>query len=301
MSAVDPAKTLEERLEKVNTAKAEIARIMDDPRAWQNDCETVFSKFRLACVHTRKDTEAMDAVEHKEVIWRFLCKLCKTRPFLAARCDEVLKILLMSDSWKKELIDDPQCNIDDLPAVVRDELGERAASGPTMNMVVQRCRSARLLVDSTAGTWREIGYGLHVAITFLAGGSAARSSAAARALLTAPLSAGEGSGGKAESIVSLCRRGEAQGLLFVAQVSLGAQLCEASGAWGITYRGLAPEVEGESLFASFVAETVRLAEELIMAAPRPGAACLPVIGSGGFGAQQAWEIRSEGFMHSFVL
>ena len=39
----------------------------------------IFREFRISCVHLRREREALDALEGKEVAWRFLCKLCRER------------------------------------------------------------------------------------------------------------------------------------------------------------------------------------------------------------------------------
>ena len=44
-----------------------------------NRLAEVFREFRISCVHLRREREALDALEGKEVGWRFLCKLCRER------------------------------------------------------------------------------------------------------------------------------------------------------------------------------------------------------------------------------
>ncbi|CAK0862460.1 unnamed protein product, partial [Prorocentrum cordatum] len=53
-------------------------------RIFQNECETTFSKFRLTVMHLRKEQEALSAVQSKEVVTRFVGRICK-EPLLAGR------------------------------------------------------------------------------------------------------------------------------------------------------------------------------------------------------------------------
>merc|ERR1719336_2674156 len=59
-------------------------------------------------MHLRREREALDGVEEKEVVWRFICKFCRhrtDRTFWADRCTEVLQILMLSDTWKAALLE----------------------------------------------------------------------------------------------------------------------------------------------------------------------------------------------------
>uniref|UniRef100_A0A7S4Q7I4 Uncharacterized protein n=1 Tax=Alexandrium monilatum TaxID=311494 RepID=A0A7S4Q7I4_9DINO len=111
--------------------------------------------------------------------------------------------------------------------------GRGGTLGGTMHAVVQRCARARLLVDSAADTWTEVGRGLVVYISFAKGAPAAGEESgrllrqAAKSILGAPLSSSEhwkADHTDAESVVALCRRGEPQSILVVPQASLVAKL-----------------------------------------------------------------------------
>ncbi|CAE8625007.1 unnamed protein product, partial [Polarella glacialis] len=242
-----------ERLERVNKARDSMKPLLEVSSHFQNRCETIFSEFRVACVHLRREQDSMDSVQEKQVAWQFLCKLCKDRPFLHDRVHEVLKILMLSPAWMKAFVDDPECKISVLPPGIQEEFrkrAEKAESGelsPTappraapsepadacmamkltgsMAVVVQRCVRARLLVDEDVGRWAEIGHGLFVAVSFTEHATAEKVVPAARFLLTAKLSKSGGQQGRntstfagdAESVVSLCRRGQEQGILVMPQ------------------------------------------------------------------------------------
>lgn len=310
---VDNSKPVAERQEKVNAALKDIGPLLDNPRQFQNDCETVFAKFRVACVHLRKDKEALDEVENKEIVWRFLCKLCKTRPFLNARCEEVLKILLMSEKWKQALVNDPESNVDDLPDSIKDQMGgnlpKQADCTPCMNVVVQCCSKGVLsLLDQRSST--EIGCGMHIAVSFLAGASAQRVCAAARSLLTAKLIPGR-DGQKPDSVVAMSRQGDRQGIIVVPQPSLGAVLDAADGQ--LKFSTPCTENDASSLYSKFVDALKIAAEELIMHEPTRGspypsraepmspAAQQPQFIVCPFGARHDWELKCEGCMHSFTV
>lgn len=114
-----------DKLARLNKARERLRPIMEDTRRWNNECEEVFAEFRVAVVHLRNDKEMLDAVEGKEVVWQFLCKLCRDRRLYWARCEEVLHILKGSDAWMRALVDDPQADINDLPTNVIKEFDSR--------------------------------------------------------------------------------------------------------------------------------------------------------------------------------
>lgn len=114
-----------EKLGRLNNARDALGPVMEDSRQWNNQCERVFSQFRLAVIHVRNDQETLDAVEHKEVAWRFLCKLSRDRHVMWARCEEVLHILKGSDAWIRVLVDDPEASVTDLPTNVIKEFDSR--------------------------------------------------------------------------------------------------------------------------------------------------------------------------------
>merc|ERR1719265_2819692 len=78
------------RTERLAKARDRLRNVYEDPRRWNNECEEIFSEFRIAVVHLRGQKEALDAVEDKEVVWRFLCKLCRSRRPFWGRCEEVV-------------------------------------------------------------------------------------------------------------------------------------------------------------------------------------------------------------------
>lgn len=252
-----------DRLERLSKAlKTAIALADDSQRPWENKCESVFSEFRVSCVHLRREPQALDTIENKESAWKFINKFCKCRPFLHDRCTEVLKILMLSDSWMQafmqsgEDVADLPKNIqngfekrlhevdpDFLPNGERDEpapeglMGDEAASTPlsrpaNMAVVVQHCQSAKILVDPTSMTFGEIGAGLVVHISFSKGAKRESMLNAARFLLNTRLSQAEdgassnqdGASSKLDSVISLCRSGHDQGLVVVPEFSLCSQL-----------------------------------------------------------------------------
>ncbi|CAE8593957.1 unnamed protein product, partial [Polarella glacialis] len=123
MALKDP--TLQEKTVRLEVARDKFKPLLQDPRLWENGCEETFSEFRRACVHLRKDSESLDAVDQKQVVWRFLCKLSRERKPFWGRCEEVLGILMTSDPWMKAFVDDPEMNLHDLPSNIVKEFGER--------------------------------------------------------------------------------------------------------------------------------------------------------------------------------
>merc|ERR1719188_149871 len=94
-------------------------------KKFQNDCETVFSKFRLTVMHLRKEPDALSSVDQKEVVTRFIGRLCKERPFLHDRCEEVLRILMLSDDWMRAFLKEAELDLDHLPPGIKDEFKRR--------------------------------------------------------------------------------------------------------------------------------------------------------------------------------
>lgn len=267
------SRPLAERLQRFRSAQDAMKGLLDTPARFSNECEGVFSEFRKACVHLRKDKEALDAVEDKEVFSRFLCKFCKERPVFHSRSEEVIKILMMSTAWRSALNNDPQAK--DLPAAIRegflqdekDDLpqppgGDSNPFGvaPFGTIVVQRCASARILTDPSQGKWAEIDRGLAVFVSFAPGATVQRVSAVARLLISANLSGGASCrpGDRAEPVAKLCRQGEAQGILIVPQDSLIAELGDP-----VAYSRV-NEDEWTKLYHKFI-ESVRSAAKDIIA------------------------------------
>mmetsp|Transcript_86505 Transcript_86505/g.242217 ORF Transcript_86505/g.242217 Transcript_86505/m.242217 type:complete len:296 (-) Transcript_86505:76-963(-) len=293
----DTSKPLSVRLDKANAAIKGIAPLLESYPKFANDCEAVFSKLRLACMHLRRDKEALDAVENKEIVWRFICRLCKQRPFLKDRCEEVLDILLMSELWKKELLNDPESKLEDLPESVQSRFPGEVASGDVKGViVVQSCSEAKLMPAAPESTETVIGRGLFVAASFAQGTTDESVAAVARSLLTAKLSASPHDQ-RPESIVALCRRGVAQGILLVPQTSLCAQLRDGD----VSHTGACDDSEFERLYAKLAKALRGAAQDLVEATPKASETCLPEIAVAAFGAQHRWELRSDGFMHSFEV
>lgn len=336
--------------------------LLAETRKFQNECETVFSKFRLTCMHLRKEPEALGTVDQKEVVTRYIGILCKQRPFLHDRCEEVLRILMLSDEWMKAFIQEAELDINHLPPNIKDEFRQRfeevkakdpeavpadgkqkkdvppdpwskpddlgtktkpaaeAAGGGkpsvpkapgvsvagAMRVVVQRCLKAKLMTDERAGSWDEIGNGLFVAVSFSHKAEDERIAYAARFLLTAKLSTSaksrSGVGGLhpgrgvAESVASLCQKGESQGILLVPQSSLDSEFGE--GDTELLYPNRARRENAERMYNLFIESLCRYAKEV---ATGPSA-MVPKIVRESFGGPQVLELMSAGpAMHSFVI
>lgn len=161
-----------------------------------------------------------------------------------------------------------------------EELKPSAQTGDGgIHVVVQRCVSARLLVDAVADTWVDIGRGLILYVSFSQSGSAAvaPSSTAtetllrqvARSLLAAPLSSSDkwhADHSDAESVVTLCSHGEAQSILVVPQASLVSKL--QAGDKNLKYHQQCKKDDANILYHSFVKALQSVALELI-AGPAP--------------------------------
>lgn len=123
MALGDPTRA--SKLVRLNRARDRFRPLLEDGRLWENECEAVFSEFRVAVVHLRRESDELDAVEDKEVVWRFLCKLSRERRPFWGRCEEVLRTLMHSDQWMKAFVEDPETNLNDLPANVIKEFDAR--------------------------------------------------------------------------------------------------------------------------------------------------------------------------------
>lgn len=119
--------TNEECLDKLVQAKEKMKALTNskEPSKFKQQCEDVFTDFRQAVVHLRRDREALDSVTEKEVTWRFLCRFAQEVPFQHGRCVEVLRYLLISDEWVKAFADDPDVAVDKLPPAIKDEFEDR--------------------------------------------------------------------------------------------------------------------------------------------------------------------------------
>ncbi|CAJ1355901.1 unnamed protein product [Effrenium voratum] len=145
--------------------------------------------------------------------------------------------------------------------------------------VVQRCRSARLLLEEAADRWAEVGRGLVLHVSFskgIAAEAGADSDAAARclrqaakSLLTAPLASSghwQADHGDSESVVKLCLRGEAQSLLVVPQASLVCKL--ELGDKNLKYHQQCPRETAAALFEAFASALRAVARELMCTGSR---------------------------------
>mmetsp|Transcript_47503 Transcript_47503/g.111051 ORF Transcript_47503/g.111051 Transcript_47503/m.111051 type:complete len:324 (-) Transcript_47503:101-1072(-) len=307
-------KPVAQRTERLRKARDSMKPLLENTYSFANNCETVFREFRVACVHLRKERDALDSLEEKNVAWRYLCKLCKERPFLHDRVHEVLQILLMSDAWMKAFAEDAECDVGDLPPDMQSDIKRRAdeqaiepaaagyppprkvsdqafrASG-TIAVVVQRCNRAKLQTNEETDTWAEIGPGLFVAVSFNKGATEDKIAPAARFLLTAKLSQAKGSK-EAESVAAISQRGDYQGILVLPQASLVSDLKDAD----VRYSQQLQKTGAHRLYDAFVQALHSTAAELA----RDGKAAEIV--AGDFDAPQVMEVASNGpFMHSFTV
>mmetsp|Transcript_9153 Transcript_9153/g.27068 ORF Transcript_9153/g.27068 Transcript_9153/m.27068 type:complete len:358 (-) Transcript_9153:30-1103(-) len=349
----------EQRLARLTAARDSATELMRQPPArWENECEGIFKEFRVACVHLRRDREVLDSLEDKEAAWRFICKFCRERPFWHDRCNEVLRILMLSDLWMRKFIDDPEVDERDLPPSIIEEFSKRAdevdpnrarrqdpasasdaarhqagavkdpgpppepvvPDGPMptmpsgMAVVVQRCVRARVLVDERANRWGEIGQGLVVSVTFSHKATQERVRSAARFLLTAKLSTSSKPqaaqsrlplyGSDADSIVNLCKQGEAQGVLVIPQASLLSNV--GSKDLGLQYDDWCMKDAASMLYNNFADALRAVAWDAVLGpgfpkdAKVPQGICVPTIACGTFTGRQVMDVTSSGpFMHSF--
>lgn len=307
-------KPLPERVKRLEKARDSMRPLLENSCLFANNCETIFREFRISCVHLRREREALDALEGKEVAWRFLCKLCRERPFLYDRVHEVLQILMMSDVWMKAFAEDPECRIEDLPPEIQSEIQRRAeqaldpasktdgypagtdsshqefkASG-TIAVVVQRFVKAKLLLNEAWDSWAELGRGLFVAVSFTKSATEDKLQPAARFLLTAKLSRGSS---EAESLLSLCQRGECQGILLLPQASLVSDLKDVD----VRYSQQLVKSRAHVLYDAFIQTLHSTAADLMKEAKDN----LQIV-AGEFDGPQVLEMSSAGpFMHSFSV
>lgn len=113
------------KVKDLENIRDRLRNLLEDPRRWNNECEEIFSKFRLTVMHLKNDKDALDTIKDKEVVWRFLLKLSRDRKAYWSRLEEVLHILKASDVWVKALIEDPEANMKDLPPNVLGEFESR--------------------------------------------------------------------------------------------------------------------------------------------------------------------------------
>jgi len=148
-----------------------------------------------------------------------------------------------------------------LASMGADEVSKQEGA---IRVVVQRSLKARLLVDAVADTWVEIGRGLVLYLSFAEGADRLMLRAAAKSLLTAPLSTSSqwtADHTDAESVIALCRKGEAQGVLIVPQASLVSKL--EPGDKIVKYHRQCAKALAEELFQGFDQAIRDVARELL--------------------------------------
>jgi len=211
---------------------------------------------------------------------------------------EVIKILMLSSVWMKSFLDDPTCNMNDLPPAIIDEFKtrmnevdltrepeearpDRLTVGPPleclrpggMAMVVQRCTEARILLDEAQALWGEVGQGLVVSISFAKHATEEHVRGAAIFLLTAKLSTAEAvHPGKtsrplpvessAESVIQLCKRGHEQSIVVMPQRCLISGLAEAD--MGLVYDDQCKKDTACMLYQTFQRALHNTATDLIL-------------------------------------
>lgn len=312
--------SVEERVNRLVRVRDDMKDLLaSEPREWTRRCESVFSEFRVSCVHLRRETEALDSIQEKAVAWRFICKFSKAFPFHHKRCEEVLNILLLSDAWMKEFMADPEVNLDDLPPGIADKFRERLeevrydndprpgsscvtfVSRQALTLVVQRCTSATLASQGRSEPELSIGCGLVVAVSFAGHCEEEDARRAARFLLTGKLSGGSGwmpasssaSGSGAKSVLELCNQGEEQGILIYPQISLLADFTSEE-AQDLHYDRSREEDSLRTMYQAFVDALQSFGRDLFEAH------CFPDIVAGQVGEAQFLQVQSAGpFMHTF--
>lgn len=115
----------EAKARRLENTRDRLRNLLEDPRRWNNECEEIFSEFRMAVMHLRSHKDVLDSIKEKEVVWRFLCKLSRDRKPFWNRTEEVLHILKQSDAWVKALMEDSEADVKDLPANVIQEIQKR--------------------------------------------------------------------------------------------------------------------------------------------------------------------------------
>merc|ERR1711920_41614 len=147
---------------------------------------------------------------------------------------------------------------------------------------IQRCDSARVADNVDSKVVSEIGPGLVISVAFDEGATEEGVRSAAKFVLNARLSGppGQNVGNTAfqhslhgaESVVSLCRQGQAQGMLVVPQVSLLGDRGEEEDA--VYYPNWAGEGAANQLYELFLESLCDSAAELVGSLPYQGSAPL---------------------------
>lgn len=289
----------QQRLAKVAEAQVNMKAIMTDDTRFKNECEEVFTEFRRACMHLRRDQAALDMVEDKETCARFMCKFCKSRPLFHSRCEEVLRLLVSSEEWTRTFLRE---DVQSLPPAIAKDLQDRepeddgGGGRPVATIVVQRCSSAKVLANPEQASWTAIGRGLVVYASFTTNATKEHLARVARFILTARLSVAEAGG--AASLVELACQGEEQSILVVPQSTLASPVEGSSPAAG--FRPLGPAVGSEE----WLQHCRSLEQELHDAARQlvdKSAAATPRVVFGPLGESPAWELKAEGGVHTVVF
>lgn len=117
--------TLEEKDQRIRAAIDNLEPILNDEKRWANECESAFSEFRVATVHLAKERDTLDALEKKDVVWKYVCRLSKCRKPYWVRCEEVINILMGSDAWMKAFVPDDDVQVDFLPTNIQGKFIQR--------------------------------------------------------------------------------------------------------------------------------------------------------------------------------
>eukprot|EP00667_Euglena_gracilis_P018063 EG_transcript_19141 len=152
--------------------------------------------------------------------------------------------------------------------------GESPAEDRGVQLVVQRCNKAQLLVDNQ-DEWVEIGTGLVVYVSFAKGATEARVLKAARTLLHLPLvTEGKwGDGVQPASVLQKCSEGVECSILVVPQASLS---CKVKGKL-FNYRGQLEKDMSRQFYDTFVAELSTAAHEAFNPTPPKAKARKPEV------------------------
>lgn len=280
-----------EKLQKLEAAQDRMKRLLDDDNQFANYCEEVFTEFRRPVVQLRNSPDALDKWLDKTTPVRFMCKFCKARPPYHNRCEEVLKVLMLSDAWKKTFQADPEA--DALPSAIATDLMEKPP-GADVVAVVQRCSRAQVLVNAERSLWQQVGRGLFVCVSFGSNASEEKVKQVARSLLTAPLSNSD-KAGKPESVITVCKRGEEQGIVLVLQPSLSSEV--EAGAAEVASSKDCGEDKREAFYKCLEDALTAAANEHL--GSLAGVSLPKIVAAKGNNGTQSWEVNSDGMMHSF--
>jgi len=118
------------KMEKLKSACQALHDLRGDDqhthRRWTNEVETYFRPFRVSLVHCSKDPiEVVECLGNEDMVcaWMFISKLSKDRAPYWTRCEEVLRILMMSPKWM-QCFQDLGLKVEDLPPGVQGDFAE---------------------------------------------------------------------------------------------------------------------------------------------------------------------------------